>query len=366
MLISHCIAFCVLVLAALVCAGQDYYEILGVPKDASEKQIKSAYRQLSKKYHPDKNPGNKEAEEKFVQVAEAYEVLQDKEKRSIFDRYGEEGLKQRTGGGGGGGGGQHGGDPFDLFSRFFGGGGHFRGARRGPNMEARVQVSLKDIYVGKEFEFTVPVQTICDTCGGSGSEDGERHECGACGGRGMRVVRRQLAPGMFQTVQVPCDSCKGAGTVISHLCPVCKGSRVVKETRTHTIEVQPGTPKGARMVFENEADEDPDWEAGDLYVEIEEKKDENMGFRRREADMFRVEVLSAREAIKGGWKREIEFLDGKNVTIMRKAGEVVQNGEIQVVKGRGMPRFQQAGKYGDLYIEYVVVNPGKGKVRDEL
>lgn len=300
-----------------------------------------------------------------MELAEAYEILQDKEKREIFDRYGEEGLKRHSQGGGAGGGGQ-GGDPFDLFSRFFGGQGHFRGARRGPNMEARVQVTLKDIYIGKELEFSVPVQTICEGCGGTGSEDGERHQCSACGGRGMRVVRRQLAPGMFQTVQVPCESCKGAGSVISHMCPVCQGARVVKETRTHTLEVQRGTPKGARAVFENEADEDPDWEAGDLYVEIEESREANLGFRRRGADLFRVEVLSAREALKGGWLREIEFLDGKNVTVSRKAGETVQSGERQVVKGRGMPRYQAAGKYGDLYVEYVVVSPGKGRGHDEL
>ncbi|KAK9461033.1 uncharacterized protein V1516DRAFT_674830 [Lipomyces oligophaga] len=362
-----------LVVASAVFAGADYYKILGVGKDATEKQIKSAYRQLSKKYHPDKNPGNKEAEEKFVQLAEAYEVLNDKEKRGIYDRYGEEGLKQGAGGGGPGGGAGFGNDPFDLFSRFFGGGGHFRGARRGPNMEARISVTLEQLYEGTELEFTVPVQTICETCGGSGSADGETHRCGSCGGQGMKVVRRQLAPGMFQTVKMPCDVCGGRGQVIAHACKVCGGAKIVKEMRTHTIPIEPGTPRGTRVVFENEADESPEWEAGDLYVEVEELQESSKGrhgYRRRGADLFRREVLSAKEALYGGWRRDVVFVDGKtNVTLSRKSGESVQAGEREVIRNKGMPRFREAGKHGDLVIEYVVIMPGKGRAKkghDEL
>ncbi|KAK9245825.1 hypothetical protein V1506DRAFT_537209 [Lipomyces tetrasporus] len=364
MLISRCIWMCVVLFAALAVAGADYYKILGIDRSATEKEIKSAYRQLSKKYHPDKNPGDKEAAAKFVELAEAYEALYDQEKRDIYDRYGEEGLKQRTNGGGGP---QQHGDPFDLFSRFFGGQGHFRGTRRGPNMETRVDVSLTDLFKGITFDFSVPVQAICEACGGTGSEDGKRHQCPTCQGRGIKVVRRQLAPGMYQTVQMPCDQCHGHGNVISHVCPVCNGAKVARETRTHTITVEKGTPKATRLVFENEADESPDWEAGDLYVEVQEKRDENMGYRRRGADMFRVEVLSGREALKGGWKRDITFLDGSNITISRKVGETVQNGEKQMIKGKGMPRWKQPGKFGDLFIEYVVILPGKGRsVKDEL
>ncbi|KAK9458248.1 hypothetical protein V1511DRAFT_520047 [Dipodascopsis uninucleata] len=354
----------IICLATLVlAAGKDYYKILGVDKSATEKQIKSAYRQLSKKYHPDKNPGDKAAEEKFVEIAEAYEVLNDKEKRDIYDRYGSEGLDQQARGGGGGA--PHG-DPFDLFSRFFGGQGHFGGTRRGPNMETQVEVSLQDIYKGTSFEFTVPVQSICEACGGTGSADGKTHQCPTCGGRGMKVVRRQLAPGMFQTMQMPCDTCGGQGHVISHKCPSCSGNKVSREMRTHTINIERGVPKGSRVVFENEADDSPDWEAGDLYVEVKEKHDGNLGYRRRDHNLFRVEVLSAREALKGGWKRDIQFLDGANITLSRKASEVVQHGEKQIIKGKGMPRWKQPGKFGDLIIEYLVVLPGKGRLHDEL
>ncbi|KAK9467834.1 hypothetical protein V1512DRAFT_260182 [Lipomyces arxii] len=358
----------VLVFVVVVTAGEDYYKILGISRDATEKQIKSAYRQLSKKYHPDKNPGNDDAAKKFVELAEAYEVLYDKTKREIYDKYGEEGLKQQAAGGHGGG--HPGNDPYDLFSRFFGGQGHFRGTRRGPNMESKVEVSLSDLYKGNTFEFTVPVQGICDSCGGTGSEDNEKRQCSACGGRGVKTVRRQLGPGMYQTMQMPCDKCSGQGHVFTHLCKACKGAKVMRETRTHQITVEPGTPKGMRVVFENEADESPDWEAGDLYVEVDEKRGENQGFRRREADLFRVEPLSAKEALFGGWKRDIEFLDGSNVTISRKAGESIQHHEKQIVRGKGMPRFRESGKHGDLIIDFIVIMPGSGSrakhLKDEL
>ncbi|KAK9476499.1 hypothetical protein V1514DRAFT_336583 [Lipomyces japonicus] len=371
MLVSQCVLVCVIFLLALVSAGEDYYNVLGIDRTATEKQIKTAYRQLSKKFHPDKNPGDKDAEAKFVQIAEAYEVLFDKEKREIYDKYGEEGLKQQQQGGGGPGGpGGH--DPFDLFSRFFGGQGHFRGARRGPNMEAQVTVTLQDIYRGRTIEFEVDVQAVCDGCGGTGSADGQRHRCGGCQGRGMKVVRRQLAPGMYQTVQMPCDECGGQGSVIAHACKTCAGRKVVRETRRHEVSVQRGMPKGARVVFENEADESPDWEAGDLYVEIVEDEHDtagHLGFRRRGADTFRREVLTAAEAAHGGWQRQIEFLAGAgtNVTLARAVGIAVQPGEREVVRGKGMPVWQREGKYGDLVVEYVVVLPGRRTAgRDEL
>ncbi|KAK9471797.1 uncharacterized protein V1510DRAFT_426573 [Dipodascopsis tothii] len=355
------LAFALLWLGGLAVAA-DYYKVLGVDRSASEKDIKRAYRQLSKKYHPDKNPGDDTAQTKFVELAEAYEVLSDKSKRDIYDRYGEEGLKQQSGGGGG----QR--DPFDMFSRFFGGQGHFRGARRGPNMETQLQVPLTTIYKGVNEDLTVDVQAICEHCGGSGSADGEQHACSTCSGRGMRLISRQLGAGMVQRIQIACDACGGTGRVIAHPCKHCGGQKVVRESRTHAVHVNKGCPRGARVLFENEADESPDWEAGDLYVEIVENPDGtgNLGYRRRGHDLFRREVLSLREALSGGWSREIPFLDGTNLTVSRKAGVAVQSGERQIIRGKGMPKWQQPG-YGNLVIEYVVVMPGNKKYfKDEL
>ncbi|PBP15337.1 hypothetical protein BUE80_DR013928, partial [Diplocarpon rosae] len=215
-LILLCI-FCTIQVA--VCA-EDFYKLLGIDKQASEKDIKRAYRTLSKRYHPDKNPGNEDAKQKFVEVAEAYEALSDSESRKIYDQYGHEGLKKRQQGGQGGG--HH--DPFDLFSRFFGGsggGGHFghQGQRKGPDMEVRIGVPLKDFYNGHTTEFQLEKQQICDECDGSGSADGQVDTCNVCHGHGVQIKKHMLAPGIFQQVQVSCDACGGQGKTIKHKCP---------------------------------------------------------------------------------------------------------------------------------------------------
>ncbi|KAG9900145.1 DnaJ protein-like protein, partial [Aureobasidium melanogenum] len=194
---------CVLPLVAL-CA-EDYYKLLGIDKNASERELKKAYRTLSKKYHPDKNPGDETVQKKFVEIAEAYEALSEPETRKIYDQYGHEGLKQHKEGGH-----RQGGNPFDLFSRFFGGGGHFGhapGQRRGPNMEVRVSVPLRDFYNGAEHEIALEKQAICSACEGSGSEDGKTDTCGKCKGHGMIIQKAQLAPGIFQQMQMQCDQC---------------------------------------------------------------------------------------------------------------------------------------------------------------
>lgn len=374
--------FFLLCLLQLSYCVEDYYKLLGIDKKASDKDIKKAYRTLSKKHHPDKNPGNDEAKAKFVEVAEAYEALSSPETRKIYDQYGHEGLKQRQQGGGGG---NH--DPFDLFSRFFGGSGHFghqSGVRRGPDMEVRVGVPLKDFYNGHSVEFQLEKQQICEECEGTGSADGEVDTCHSCGGRGVRVQKHQLAPGIYQQVQMQCDDCGGRGKSIKHKCPVCNGSRVVKKVTTHQLTVERGAPKGQKINYENEADESPDWVAGDLHVTLVEKEpsldeDNEMRvdgtfFRRRGNDMYWKEVLSLREAWMGGWTRNITHLDGHFVQLKRERGQIVQPGLIERVKGEGMPIWHEHGdsvyhttEFGDLLVEYTVVLPDqmeKGMEKD--
>jgi len=359
---------CLLQLA--VC--QDYYKLLDIDRSASEREIKRAYRTLSKKYHPDKNPGNEEAKQKFVEIAEAYEALSDAESRKIYDQYGAEGLKQRQNGGGG----QHH-DPFDLFSRFFGGGGHFgqqSGQRRGPDMEVRIGVPLKDFYNGHIHEFQLEKQQICDECDGTGSADGQIDSCSSCGGHGMKLQKHMLAPGIFQQVQMQCDVCGGRGKTIKHKCTVCDGSRVVRKATTHQLVVERGAPKGRMINYENEADESPDWVAGDLHVTLTEKEpnleeDNEMRvdgsfFFRKGDDMYWKEVLSLREAWMGGWTRNLTHLDGHIVPLSRKRGDVIQPGQVERVKGEGMPIWHEDGdsvyhktQFGDLIVEYTVVLP---------
>ncbi|CRG90491.1 DnaJ-related protein SCJ1 [Talaromyces islandicus] len=365
----------ILLLFPLVLCAEDYYKILGVDKSASDRDIKRAYRTLSKKYHPDKNPGDESAKQKFVDLAEAYEVLSTSSTRKIYDQYGHEGLEQQKRGGRGGGGG---GDPFDLFSRFFGGGGHFGhggGHRKGPDMEVKLQLPLRDFYVGRDVEFNIEKQHICETCEGSGSADGTVETCSKCGGRGLVIQKHMIAPGMYQQMQSHCDKCGGKGKSIKKPCPICHGQRVVRKSASQSASIEPGMAKGTRLTFENEADESPDWVAGDLIVILDEEAPElgandeertdGTFFRRKGKDLFWKEVLSLREAWMGEWTRNITHLDGHVVQLSRKRGEVVQPHAVETVRGQGMPIYHEGHlheqhdgeEHGDLLVEYIVVLP---------
>nr|OQO28339.1 hypothetical protein B0A51_04058 [Rachicladosporium sp. CCFEE 5018] len=355
-------------LPLLVLAAEDYYKILDVSKDADERQLKKAYRKLSKQYHPDKNPDNPAAHEKFVEVSEAYDVLSDEELRKIYNQYGHEGVAQHKQGGQRGGGR----DPFDVFSSFFGGGGHFgRGQRRGPNMEVRVHMPLRDFYVGAEHEFKVEKQAICSACQGSGSKDGVRETCTKCKGQGAILQKHMLAPGIFQQVQMQCDQCGGQRSTVKHACATCKGQRVVRAEEGYELVIERGMPAGVRVNYENEGDESPDFEAGDLVVNVVEK-DPELGadaktqtdgtfFRRKGPNLFWREVLSLREAWMGGWTRNLTHLDNHIVQLSRPVGTVVQPGTVEIIANEGMPVWQQGESgdlgFGALHVEYVVVLP---------
>ncbi|KAK6813496.1 hypothetical protein RU639_011189 [Aspergillus parasiticus] len=366
------IALC---LVQLVLAAEDYYKTLGLDKSASERDIKRAYRTLSKKYHPDKNPGDENAREKFVEIAEAYDVLSTSTTRKIYDQYGHEGVEQHRQGGNAG---RQAHDPFDLFSRFFGGGGHFGhapGHRRGPDMEFKIGLPLRDFYNGREVTIMLEKQQICDACEGTGSADREVITCDRCAGHGRVIQKHMLAPGMFQQVQMTCDKCGGQGKMIKKPCPVCHGHRVVRREVETAFTVEPGMGKGSRIVFENEADESPDYIAGDLVLILDERQPEASDyqwqtdgtfFRRKGKDLFWREALSLREAWMGEWTRNITHLDGHTVQLGRKRGEVVQPLAVETVKGEGMPFYSdghlheshdQDEEPGNLYVEYSVILP---------
>lgn len=366
----------VFVLLPLVLAAEDYYKILGLDKSASERDVKRAYRTLSKKFHPDKNPGDETAQKKFVEIAEAYDVLSTATTRKIYDQYGHEGVEEHRQGGTAG---RPAHDPFDLFSRFFGGGGHFghaAGHRRGPDMEFRVGIPLRDFYTGRDLRFSIEKQQICEACEGTGSADREVITCDKCHGRGMVIQKHMLAPGMFQQIQMPCDKCRGQGKSIKKPCHVCEGHRVVRNDVETFATVEPGMDKGTRIVFENEAEESPDWVAGDLILVLEEKEVElgstdeqrtdGTFFRRKGKDLFWKEALSLREAWMGDWSRNITHLDGHVVRLGRSRGEVIQPLSVETVKGEGMPYYSEGHLHdsddideepGNLYIEYIVVLP---------
>lgn len=318
--------------------------------------------------------GNEEAHQKFVDIAQAYDVLSTPSTRKVYDKYGHEGLERQKSGGSG----APAQDPFDLFSRFFGGGGHFGrggGQRRGTDTEVRLALPLRDFYVGHELDFTLEKQQICEKCGGSGSADGKVDVCGRCGGHGMVVQKHMLAPGIFQQIQMPCDKCGGRGKSIRKACRTCSGHRVVRKPVTLSATVERGMGRGSTLVFENEADESPDWVAGDVIITLDEEEPQAHGpdipdgvfFRRRGDDLFWREVLSLREAWMGGWSRNITHLDGHIVRLGRPRGQVVQPHAVETLAREGMPLHadklhkrdgeEDKEEYGRLFVEYIVVLP---------
>lgn len=239
-------------------------------------------------------------------------------------------------------------------------------------MEVQIKVPLRDFYNGKEHEFNIEKQHICEKCEGTGSADGKVDTCGQCKGHGAVMRKHMLAPGIFQNVQMACDQCGGKGKTIKHPCKECGGARVVRKISSHTLYVEKGSARGSKVVYENEADASPDYVAGDLVVYVEEL-DPELGesdeervdgsfFRRKGRDMFWKEVLSLREAWLGDWTRNLTHLDGHVVQLSRKRGETVQPGAVEVVSGEGMPLTNEEGdhsneQFGLLHVEYLVVLP---------
>ncbi|KAI0833504.1 DnaJ-domain-containing protein [Trametes gibbosa] len=333
-------------LAALLVHAADLYKVLDLHKSASEQDIRKAYKRLSRKYHPDKNkePG---AEDKFVEIAHAYEVLSDATKRQIYDRHGEEALRAHEGGQ------QHHANPFDMFQNFFGGGHPGHQVRRGPTSVSEFEVSLADIYTGASIDFMVKKRILCDHCRGTGAASSDDvHTCSACGGQGVRIVRQQIMPGMFTQSQVTCNECGGRGKVIGRKCPHCQGNKVMDHTQHYTLEVPRGAPEGHEVVFEGESDESPDWEPGDVVIRVRSKK-ERGGWRRKESGLYWKETISVEEALLG-FERNLTHLDGHVVELARHG--VTQPGYVQTIRGEGMPIFESS-EYGDLYVEYNVVLP---------
>jgi DnaJ-related protein SCJ1 len=241
-------------------------------------------------------------------------------------------------------------------------------------MEVRVSIPLANFYNGHQTEFQLEKQQICEECEGTGSADGIVDTCSVCGGHGITIKKHMLAPGIFQQMQMQCDACGGQGKTIKHKCPVCSGSRVVRKVNTFSLHVERGAPKGHKINYENDADESPDWVAGDLRVTLVEKepsltednemKVDGTFFRRKDNDLHWNEVLSLREAWMGGWTRNVTHLDGHVVRLGRNRGETVQPGMVETVKGEGMPIWHEDGdsvyhktEFGNLMVKYTVVLP---------
>ena len=267
-----------------------YYEVLEVSKDASGAELKKSYRKLAMKYHPDRNPEDKEAEEKFKVVNEAYQVLSDDEKRSIYDRYGKEGLKGQGAGHGGFGGGMD--DFMDIFNSMFGGSGGFGGgfgqARRDPSQkyaldfEMELQLEFHEAVFGCEKKVDIVYKTPCDDCEGTGAKDAKMDTCEYCGGQGQVLMRQ----GPMQFAQT-CPKCQGEGKTIAEKCTSCEGKGYHKEEDTVTIKVPAGVDSGNRLRVQGYGNEAKNGQRGDLYLTFYVEEDEN--FIRNGNDIY-IEV----------------------------------------------------------------------------
>eukprot|EP01098_Paradermamoeba_levis_P007448 TRINITY_DN3080_c0_g1_i1.p1 TRINITY_DN3080_c0_g1~~TRINITY_DN3080_c0_g1_i1.p1 ORF type:complete len:371 (-),score=119.99 TRINITY_DN3080_c0_g1_i1:96-1208(-) len=329
-------------------AGKDYYQLLNVPRDAPTKQIKKAYRDLAAKYHPDKNPGDKDAADKFTEIAKAYEVLTDNEKRRKYDQFGEEGLTQNH---------QEFRDPFDIFSQFFGGGGHNHGGgkqmRKGETIVIPLQVSLEDLYLGKEYKLAHRKQVLCTQCRGSGAKDADDvKQCPHCKGSGIRVVVQHLAPGFVQQTQTACDKCGGKGKIVKSVCPRCKGKKVEVGEETITVVVERGMPDGATIDFEQQGDEEPEAIPGDVRFRVQTNP--HPRFTRKGNDLYYKMSISLLEALTG-FKKTVSHLDNHKVVIDRK--EITIPGYVLQIADEGMPHHDDPSSHGNLFVEFTVRFP---------
>jgi molecular chaperone DnaJ len=334
---------------------RDYYEVLGVSRTASEQEIKSAYRKLALKYHPDRNPGDKEAEEKFKEIVEAYSVLSDPEKRALYDRYGHAGVSSSAAAAGYG----AGFDPFatfeDLLDEFFGFSDLFgtptrrRGrARRGADLRYDLEISLEEAARGAEKQIRVPRTEVCPSCRGAGTAPGTSpSRCPTCGGSGQ--VRYQQ--GIF-TISRTCAHCQGAGTIIRHPCEECRGRGRVQRERVVEIRIPPGVDEGARIRLAGEGEEGIAGGApGDLYVILHVRPHEF--FTRQGDDLVCTVPITFSQAALGAELKIPTLLDGE-ASVEIPPG--TQSGEVFRVPGRGMPRVDRPGR-GDLLVEVRVVTP---------
>jgi molecular chaperone DnaJ len=340
----------------------DFYQLLGVSRTADTDEIKKAYRQLALKYHPDRNEGSKESEERFKEVTEAYEVLRDPEKRAVYDRYGEQGLRGQPGAGGFGG--FNFADAIEVFMRDFGGFSGLedlfgmRGARgsraagrRGQTVRLRLPLTLQDVAHGVKRKLRVSLLDACDACGGTGAEGGSAPAvCNVCGGSGEeRHVQRSVF-GQFVSVQ-PCRMCGGEGRVIEHPCPVCRGDGRTRAERELEVEVPAGVTSENFITLRGQGSMGPrGGPRGDVVVLLEVQEHERLVRDGRDL-VFELPVTFAQAAL--GCEVDIPTVDGTaRVTI--PGG--VQSGEMLRLRGLGLPDLERGGQ-GDELVRVIVWTP---------
>lgn len=333
-------------------AKQDYYELLGVARNASEPELKKAYRRLAMKHHPDRNPGDKQAEEKFKETKEAYEVLTDARKRAAYDQFGHAGVDSSVAGGGGGGGFSNNASFSDVFGEVFGsifeqsrqGGTR---ANRGSDLRYNLDLSLEDAVRGSSVKIRVPTHVPCKTCNGSGAKKGTSPTtCSTCGGHGQ--VRMQQG---FFSLQQACPRCRGSGTIIVDTCVTCRGEGRVEEQKTLSVKIPAGVDNGDRIRLAGEGEAGQmGGPPGDLYVQIAVM--EHALFVRDGSDLYCEVPIDVATAALGG-ELDVPTLDGR---VKLKIPAETQSGKVFRMRGKGVQSVR-GGQVGDLLCKVVVETP---------
>ncbi|CAB3410528.1 unnamed protein product [Caenorhabditis bovis] len=323
-----------------------YYDVLGVKPDASDSELKKAYRKLALKFHPDKNP---DGAEQFKKISQAYEVLSDEKKRKIYDQGGEEALQ------GGGGGEAH--NPFDIFDMFFGGS-RGRGQPRVKPTVHQIRVPLEKLYTGVTKKLKISRTAICKKCKGKGGPEGAVKDCGECHGSGVTIRTIRMGP-MIQQIQQHCRSCEGEGSIIPEKdrCQGCNGKKWAKEEEIIEVVIKPGTRDGEKIVFEGKGDQSLEVDQpGDVIIMIDEM--EHNTFVRKDDNLIMEQKILLSEALCGCTKA-IKTLDERTLFYRLLPGEVIAHGTIKVIHGEGMPMSRTPSEKGDLLIQFQVEFPKK-------
>lgn len=326
---------------------QDYYELLGVSRGAEDRDIKKAYRKLAMKYHPDRNPNDKEAEDKFKNVQKAYEVLSNKQKRQAYDQFGHAGVSNGAAGGPAGGFG----DIFeDIFENIFTGGRQRGGrsrAQQGSDLQYNVQLTLEEAAVGKQVEITIPRHTTCSSCDGAGAKEGsDLKRCTSCDGAGQ--VRIQQG---FFSIQQTCPECYGEGKIIEEPCPDCQGQGRVRESKRLNIKIPAGVDTGDRVRVPGEGEAGVHGgPPGDLYVQVAVKA--HAIFERNESDLHCEVPVSFTTATLGG-TIDVPTLEGR---VALKIPPETQTGKAFRLRGKGI-KSARHGRVGDLICRAVIETP---------
>lgn len=347
-----------------------YYDLLGVSRNATEEEIKKAYKKLALKYHPDKNK-DPDAPEKFKEISEAYDVLSKPDKREIYDRFGEEGLKD---------GGFTATSAEDIFSQIFGGGmfgsmfgfgggprggGGQRGPTKGKDAVHPLSVSLEDMYTGTVKKLRITRMVKCSKCHGTGSKSQKApSKCPRCNGTGVQVITKQIGPGFIQQYQSRCEQCDGEGTVADKddLCSGCNGKRLVEDKKLIEVNIDRGAYDDQRVVFEGEANDSPSQDSipGDIIIVIKQKPHEV--FQRLDKNNLLIQKKIKLVEALCGTEFYVKHLNGRYLHIKTQPGDIIKDGDIRQIDNEGMPIRGDPFHRGKLLVKFEVEWPKKGEI----